>query len=168
MNFKWQNKFFELSPIWDTPSPTRNRSTHVYNETSYFRYSNDRLTYLDGFLISSVTRVTLTQPSYAHNPLKKANAIFPGLVMVPSKPVLKFFVFPLHSSYTPPAITITHATTFPMLQKLLIVTNNLTLRKLIYVTMTGEKKDMFKRGTFFEFQNKVLLENCLTKHCYCQ
>lgn len=102
-------------------------------------------TYLEGFLISSVTRVTLTQPSYAHNPLKKANAMFPGFVVVPLNPVLKFFVLPVHSSYTPPAITITHAITFPMLQILLIVTNNFTLRKFMYVTMTDDEKNTFRK-----------------------
>lgn len=54
--------------------------------------------YLEGFFTSSVTIVTAVQPSYAHNPLKKANAIFPALDVVPSNPVLKFFVFPVHSS----------------------------------------------------------------------
>lgn len=60
-------------------------------------YISLNIPYISGFMISSVTNVTLTHPSYAHKPLKKASAICPGLVVVFWNPVLKFFVFPRHN-----------------------------------------------------------------------
>lgn len=51
--------------------------------------------YTPGLIISSVTTVTLFQPSYAHKPEYNASAIPPGLNVLPSKPLFKLSVLPV-------------------------------------------------------------------------